>query len=169
MGLPAAAVGLMLWEDRRGRKAAKLRDKRRAAEHGEPDAQFDCGNMYSEGKLVPQDDAEAANWWQLAADQGHTKAQYNLGTFYLEGRGVPKDLVQAHLWLNLAATIGVEEEVRSWGRWRREDAEGEMKPEQICEAEDLASEWLRKGLEAGLAAIEKQQSKRAKRAEELKG
>ena len=51
--------------------------------------------MYSIGKGVPQDDAEAVRWFRLAAEQGHAYAQYNLGRMYATGEGVPEDFVAA--------------------------------------------------------------------------
>ena len=49
-----------------------------AAEGGDPDAQFSLGASYAEGDGIPQDDAEAARWYQRAAEQGHVWAQNNL-------------------------------------------------------------------------------------------
>ena len=49
-----------------------------SAEQGNANAQYNLGNMYNEGKGVPQDYKEAAKWWKLAAEQGHEEAQYNL-------------------------------------------------------------------------------------------
>ena len=45
--------------------------------------------MYGQGYGVPEDDAEAVRWYQMAAEQGHAGAQYNLG--YADGEGVPDD------------------------------------------------------------------------------
>ena len=41
-----------------------------AAEGGDPDAQFSLGASYAEGDGIPQDDAEAARWYQRAAETG---------------------------------------------------------------------------------------------------
>ncbi len=60
--------------------------------------------MYSEGKGVPKDDAEAVGWWRKAAEPGYAKAQSKLGVMYDNGKGVPQDYVQAHMWFNLAAS-----------------------------------------------------------------
>ena len=58
------------------------------------------------GQGVPQDYAEAAQWYQLAADQGFTEAQYNLGVTYDEGEGVPQDDAEAARRYRLAADQG---------------------------------------------------------------
>ena len=61
-------------------------------------------------KGVPQDDAEAVRWYQLAADQGLAEAQGNIGNMYAGGKGVLQDYVLAHMWANLAAAQSSGEE-----------------------------------------------------------
>ena len=51
--------------------------------------------MYGAGRGVPQDDAEAVQWFRQAAEQGYAEAQYNLGIMY--ARSDPEDYVQAHM------------------------------------------------------------------------
>jgi TPR repeat protein len=41
-----------------------------AADQGSPDAQYDLGLAYSNGGVLPRDDAEAVRWFRMAADQG---------------------------------------------------------------------------------------------------
>ena len=89
-----------------------------------------------EGKVVPQDDAEAVRWYRLAADQGMAIAQAKLGIMYLYGKGVPQDYVTAHMWFNIAASRG-EENVRKL----RDIVVDIMTPDQIAEAQRLAREW----------------------------
>jgi TPR repeat protein len=50
-----------------------------AAAQGHADAQFNLGLMFSNGRGVAQDDAEAVRLYNLAAAQGHAGAQTNLG------------------------------------------------------------------------------------------
>ena len=76
---------------------------RHAAEQGDADAQFNLGDMYANGRGVPQDDAEAVRWYRLAAEQGHASAQFDLGFGYANGRGVPQDYAEAVRWYRLAA------------------------------------------------------------------
>ena len=55
----------------RGDYATALREFRALAEQGDAGAQNNLGFMYSEGKGVPQDYAEAARWYRMAAEQSH--------------------------------------------------------------------------------------------------
>jgi len=61
------------------------------------------GELYAEGKGVPQDYTEAMKWYRLAADQGDAWAQSNLGWMYRKGQGVPQDYAEAVEWYRLAA------------------------------------------------------------------
>ena len=83
-----------------------LRLWRPLAEQGKALAQVNLGVMYTEGRGVPQDDAEAIKWYRLAAAQGDAFAQFNLGIMYANGRGVPQDDAEAVKWFRLAAEQG---------------------------------------------------------------
>ncbi len=77
---------------------------RAAASHDYPDAENALGSLYATGDDgVPQDNDEAAIWFQKAAAQGFAKAQKNLGDVYFFGRGQDKDYKQAMLWYSKAA------------------------------------------------------------------
>lgn len=78
----------------------------RAAEMGNPAAQYNLGCFYSLGHGVPVDKAAAARWFKLAADQGKANAQNNLGVLYLQGQGVPQDRAKAAELFRLAADQG---------------------------------------------------------------
>ena len=65
------------------------------AEQGNAVAQERLGEMYTDGKGVPQNYGEAAKWYRLAADQGYAGAQTNLGSMYERGTGVPQNHVEA--------------------------------------------------------------------------
>src|SRR5450631_936801 len=73
------------------------------AEHGDAEAQFKLGSIYSKGKGVPTDLTEAVRWCRKAAEQGHVKAQFNLGQMYLRGQGVGRDYAEALKWIQEAA------------------------------------------------------------------
>ena len=73
--------------------AQELADLRARADAGEASAQFNLGWMYTEGRGVPQDDAEAIAWYRRAAEQGNASAQFGLGAMYANGRGVPRKSV----------------------------------------------------------------------------
>lgn len=79
---------------------------RQAAADGDARAQFEVGAIYTEGRAVPQDYAEAAKWYERAAAQGFVPAQYRLGNLYEAGQGVEKDIEIAKLWYQRAAEAG---------------------------------------------------------------
>jgi TPR repeat protein len=76
---------------------------RRAAEQGDPQAQYDLSIMLLTGEGVTRDDAEAAQRLRVAAKAGVVPAQYNLGVVLATGRGVGADHAEAHAWFTLAA------------------------------------------------------------------
>lgn len=81
-------------------------DLRQAAANGDARAQFEVAAIYTEGRAVPEDLAQAAVWYERAASQGFAPAQYRLGSMYERGQGVTKDLQQARLWYQQAAEAG---------------------------------------------------------------
>jgi len=72
--------------DKKDYKTALAKFKKEA-EKGLADAQFNLGNMFSNGQGVVQDYKEAVRWYRLAAEQGNTSAQLNLGVMYDNGQG----------------------------------------------------------------------------------
>ncbi len=114
-----------------------LEETRVLAEQGHAGAQSDLGVMYSNGRGVPEDDAEAVRWYRLAAEQGYANAQTNLGNMYVNGEGVPRDMVLAYMWFDIAAAQGHEGAQRNRGLVR-----GLITREQIAEAQRLSTEWL---------------------------
>lgn len=81
-------------------------EMRQAAADGNARAQFEIAAIYSEGRAVTQDYAEAAKWYERAAAQGFVPAQYRLGNLYEVGTGVDKDLEVAKLWYQRGAEAG---------------------------------------------------------------
>lgn len=53
------------------------------------------GVAYEEGKGVPQNFTEAADWYKKAVELGQNEAHAYLGAAYLDGRGVPADEAEA--------------------------------------------------------------------------
>jgi TPR repeat protein len=76
---------------------------RKAADESYAMAQFNLGNMYANGRGVPQDHAATLSWYRKAADQGNAEAQFNLGVMYEKGDGVPQDYAAAVNWYSKAA------------------------------------------------------------------
>lgn len=48
------------------------------AQEGDHRAQYNLGTLYSNGKGVPQNEAEAIKWFQMAAEQGNKFARMSL-------------------------------------------------------------------------------------------
>jgi cell division septation protein DedD len=70
-------AGVNAWEA--GDYARAIREWRPMAEAGDADAQFNLGQAYKLGRGVPQDLAQAADWFGRAARQNHLQAADNLG------------------------------------------------------------------------------------------
>jgi len=79
---------------------------RQAAADGDARAQFEVAAIYTEGRAVTQDYAQALIWYERSAAQGFAPAQYRLGNLYEGGKGTEKDLEQARLWYQRAAEAG---------------------------------------------------------------
>jgi TPR repeat protein len=97
-----------------------------AADRGQVDSQHNLGDLYDEGRGVPQDFTQAEAWFKEgkelwlqfrpaeaaicfkpAAEWGHAEAQYLLSCLYRFGRGVPQDEMQAVEWCRKAAEQGI--------------------------------------------------------------
>ena len=110
---------------------------RKAAERGYKIAQFNLGAMYHGGEGVEKNLTEGIRWWKKSAEQGYSKAQFVLGLVYrLSDNGVPKNYIQSYKWCNLAAANGHPKAPKDL-----DNAAGKLTPEQLAEAQKLASEW----------------------------
>jgi TPR repeat protein len=125
----------------RGDYTMAMRLIRPLAEQGNAGAQTDLGVIYDSGLGVPQDYAQAVVWYHKAADQGDAGAQFNLGFMYAQGHGVAQDYAQAHMWFSLAASRAPDAAVRRQAVKARDAVAAKMTPDQIAEAQRLASEW----------------------------
>jgi localization factor PodJL len=79
---------------------------RAAAMAGDASAAYEVAMRFTEGRGVPQNNEEAARWFEIAAKQGLAPAQFRLGTFYEKGTSVKKDLVAARDLYLAAANKG---------------------------------------------------------------
>ncbi|WP_147069838.1 tetratricopeptide repeat protein [Sulfuriferula plumbiphila] len=109
-------------------KAAKWFEK--AAHQGNSEAQFLYGTALLDGRGLVQDYQAALKWIEMPASRGNPEAQYRLGQMYRFGIGTPVDKVKAYMWFNLAAAQGKDDAVRA-----RESVVGQLKPEQIAQAQ----------------------------------
>jgi TPR repeat protein len=83
------------------------------ANDGNPQAQFELGNVYYQGQLVERELATALKWFELASLQGHAEAQQTLGMMFFRGEGVQANNVQAYVVLKMAAVNGAEDALDS--------------------------------------------------------
>ena len=83
-----------------------LQQQKTLATQGSAWAQSQLGQLYANGRGVPQDYTTARGWYEKAAVQGHAGAQTQLGQLYADGRGVPQDYKKARQWWEQAALQG---------------------------------------------------------------
>ena len=77
-----------------------------AAKLGESRAMEALGEIFLDGKGVPQSPAEAAKWFRRAADAGSLTAMLSLGYLYQIGSGMPQSYRSAQYWFGKAADLG---------------------------------------------------------------
>jgi localization factor PodJL len=117
---------------------------RAAAAKGDPAAEYEIALRYSEGRGVPQNLAEAADWFDRAAKQGLAPAQFRLGGFYEKGFGVKKDLDAARRLYSAAAEVGNAKAMHNLAVLYAEGIDG--KPDY-----QSAAKWFRKAADYGLS------------------
>jgi localization factor PodJL len=116
---------------------------RAAAAKGDPAAEYEIAQRYAEGRGVPQNLAEAAEWFDRAARQGLAPAQFRLGGFYEKGFGVKKDLEAARRLYLVAAEAGNAKAMHNLAVLYAEGIDG--KPDYPS-----AAKWFRKAADYGL-------------------
>jgi TPR repeat protein len=109
----------------------------RAAEQGYSEALYNLGLMHANGWGVEMNDEEAAKLYRLAADQGFIEAQTSLAMLCHKGRGVEQNLTEAYMWYDIAVQLG---DLNS--SFKRDDVATDMSPEQVANAQQLATRWL---------------------------
>jgi TPR repeat protein len=126
--------GFAAWK---GLQDEAIRLYHKAANQGEPKAQYNLAYIYDVGSGVPQDHKEAARWYSKAAKQGIGEAKVNLSYMYYEGDGVPQDYVLAYMFAALAASQGREN-----GRKNRDALANMMTADEIRKAKQMARDWM---------------------------
>ena len=101
------------------------------------------GSMYQRGRGVPQNDAEAMEWFRKSARQGNGGGQNPLGAMYKSGQGVTEDHVRAFAWYDLASKQGIGVAARF-----KDKLQALMTAEQIAAAHKLITE-LQEGFSQG--------------------
>jgi TPR repeat protein len=131
-----ATLGMLFTRVRDYAQAALWLQK--AAEQGDPEAQYNLGLAYIKGRGVAADFGVAFSWMVKAAEQGLAPAQARLGLLYVTGDGVALDPIEAHKWLILASKAG---DAAAMGNYARSEAQlGLM---QIAEAQRRAAGWIK--------------------------
>jgi len=122
---------------------------RRAADHGDPDAQYQLACHYRSGDGVAEDRGEAMEWAEKSAGQNHVEAQRFLGMAYLEGNGLEQDREKAVEWLSKSAEkrdvpsmyllgisfhegLGVDQDHRQAFEWLRRAAKQDHPEAQLA-------------------------------------
>ncbi|MGC1497775.1 MAG: SEL1-like repeat protein [Sulfitobacter sp.] len=77
-----------------------------AAKAREPGAMNNLAFGYASGKVLPQNDAKAAFWYEQASDLGLARASYALAQLFEAGRGNPVSLDRAITFYQTAARQG---------------------------------------------------------------
>ena len=67
-----------------------------------PQAEYELGLMYEEGKDFPKNNAKAERYFHKVAEKGYDPAQYKVGDLYYDKR----DYTEAYVWWSLAAEQG---------------------------------------------------------------
>ncbi|KAG9068851.1 hypothetical protein KI688_011138 [Linnemannia hyalina] len=78
----------------------------KAADQGDPDAQYSVGAMYNVGKSDPQNFAKAMEWYRMAADKEDAGAQCKIGIMDIKGQGVTKSYSEARKYFQKATDQG---------------------------------------------------------------
>ena len=114
---------------------------RNAAEQGNAFAEFYLGIAYGVGDGVPQDFAQAATWHLSGCrPRGDGLAEHPRSNVPRRPR-VPQDYIRAHMWFNWAAAGTLDASFHNKLAKDRDDVAAKMTPDQIVEAQRMASEW----------------------------
>jgi TPR repeat protein len=128
------AAGASAYE--KGDYATAMKEWEPLAKAGGSAAQFNVGLLYYDGRGVPQNFPEAAQWFEKSADHGYVKAQHNLGAMYAVGKGVKLNYLQAYKWLSLCAATG-----DSSCATQRDLVAAKLSSSKLAAAQRLAHEW----------------------------
>jgi hypothetical protein len=86
-----------------------------AAEGGLPGAQFDYGQLLSDGRVQSEDGRTAAYYFKSAADQGMLEGQLRYSECLRDGCGVSMNIDESERYLEQAASGGTERAVLQYG------------------------------------------------------
>ncbi|MGC2196093.1 MAG: SEL1-like repeat protein [Terriglobales bacterium] len=83
--------------------ATEISALQKAAEAGDPQAEFGLAQACDYGNGIAQNDQAAFSWYRKSAEQGYAPAQNAVGLMYRAGRGVESSKEQAVEWYRKAA------------------------------------------------------------------
>ncbi len=122
-------------------QAAEFDELLRDADGGQTDSQYELGDIYTKGEIVPQDGDKAIKWYSRAAKLGHADAQLTLGYIYYND-DARRDKKESAKWFLKAAEQGVAEAQLEIGEmYYRGDGVSQNKRE--------AAEWFHRSAEQG--------------------
>ena len=107
---------------------------RRAAEAGDPQAQYDFGQRCLRDLTSTTPVSQATEWFERSAVQGHRRAQFALGICHATGKNMEKNLVEAFCWLSMALDGGLRKAER-----RLQAVENQMDADALREARRLVA------------------------------
>jgi TPR repeat protein len=117
----------------------------KAADHGDPEAQWRLGMAYVLGRLgKTQDYGKARGYFEGAAASGYARAMTDLGSMFASGEGMPRDSAKAKTLYEQAVAGGDE---RAFRELAVIYAQGEGVPVDLV----AARVFYLKGLQAGMA------------------
>ena len=109
-GSPVDHVRATHWFERaaeQGEQVPRAAHHYRAAVHGDAEAQWNLGSMYTwNDEGAPKNHTLAVHWYNLAAERGHADAQLKLGDMYYTAWGVEGNRSLAAKWYTRAAEQG---------------------------------------------------------------
>jgi localization factor PodJL len=117
---------------------------RNAALKGDPNAAYEIGVRYAEGRGVAVNYDEAAKWYQRAAQAEVVPAIFRIGTLYEKGLAVKKDLEAARRYYTIAAERGNAKAMHNLAVL---EADGGARGPNY----KVAAHWFRKAAERGVA------------------
>ena len=117
------------------------------ASAGEPEMQFNLGNLYVLGHRIAKDSGQGLFWWRKSAEAGYALAQYHLGLIISRGEGVPVDAAAAFAWWYKAAVQGNAAAQHAAGRAYSEG-------KGVAQDRVTGFAWYKKAAQQGLAAAQ---------------
>lgn len=83
----------------------------KAAENGDPEAQYKLAHMYYSGDNALKDKNRASYWLHKAAESGNICSQYELGMMLYSGDGISKNEEEGIRWLEISAANGYDKAI----------------------------------------------------------